>query len=105
VQTPAEVPSGALRGETARSPRPPELSAGSRRALWRYAGLTRNGDGLRTLAADDHPLVRLIAAAALTREESRGAHRRLDFPARDPAMEGRHITLAAGGAPSTEMWT
>jgi L-aspartate oxidase len=48
--------------------------------------------------------VRLIATAALAREESRGAHRRLDFPDRDPTMEGRHITLTAGHPPVTEAW-
>jgi L-aspartate oxidase len=85
--------------------RPPELSAGSRRALWRYAGLTRDGAGLRSLAADEHPLVRLIATAALARQESRGAHLRLDFPERDPAMEGRHITLTERRAPTTESWS
>ncbi len=49
--------------------------------------------------------MRLIATAALAREESRGAHLRLDFPERDPAMEGRHITLTAGHAPATETWS
>ena len=86
-------------------PAPAELSAASRRALWRYAGLQRDGDGLRTLAGDEHPLVRLIATAALTREESRGAHLRLDFPERDPAMEGRHVMLEQSHDPTLEDWS
>ncbi len=85
--------------------RPVELSAASRRALWRYAGLERDGEGLHALAGDEHPLVRLIATAALARQESRGAHLRLDFPERDPAMEGRHVTLTERGAPTLESWS
>ncbi len=88
----------------ARDQSPAELSASSRDALWRHAGLQRDGPGLRTLAGDDHPLVRLIATAALRREESRGAHLRLDFPQRDPTMEGRHVTLAQSHDPSLESW-
>jgi L-aspartate oxidase len=84
---------------------PAEISASSRDALWRYAGLQRDGPGLRTLAGDEHPLVRLIATAALTREESRGAHLRLDFPQRDPTMEGRHITLQQSRQPTLENWS
>jgi hypothetical protein len=84
---------------------PAGLSASSRDALWRYAGLQRDGPGLRTLAGDEHPLVRLIATAALTREESRGAHLRLDFPQRDPTMEGRHVTLEQSHQPSLESWS
>jgi L-aspartate oxidase len=85
---------------------PPDatLSAEARADLWRDAGLTRDGDGLRRLAAHSHPLVRLIAEGALAREESRGAHRRLDFPDLDPAMDGRHVTLVRRGKPQTQTW-
>ena len=85
---------------------PPELaiSAESRAALWRFGGLERDGDGLRTLARDAHPLVRLIAAAALAREESRGAHLRLDFPALDSALDLRHVTLTQDTAPALATW-
>ena len=65
----------------------------SREALWRYAGLERDRDGLAQLADDPHPLVRLIAASALARTESRGAHRRRDYPELDPALDGRHVTV------------
>jgi L-aspartate oxidase len=86
-------------------PPEPAISPQSRAALWRYAGLERDGDGLRRLAADEHPLVRLIARSALAREESRGAHQRLDFPALDPALDGRHVTLTSGGDPVLVSWS
>lgn len=62
--------------------------------MWRDAGLQRNRDGLTRAAAElattrmPRPgedanllqLARLVVAAALSREESRGAHFRSDFP-------------------------
>jgi L-aspartate oxidase len=84
--------------------RPPALTAETRGALWRYAGLERSGDGLRTLAADPYPLARLIARCALAREESRGAHLRTDFPDRNPALDGVHVMLAHGAEPRLEHW-
>ena len=82
----------------------PSLSQHSREALWQYAGLERDGDGLLALAEDPHPLVRLIASSALARTESRGAHQRRDFPARDPAFDGRHVTLERDGAIELAGW-
>ena len=38
-----------------------------------------------------------IAAAALRREESRGAHFRADFPSTDPALDGRHLLRVGAG--------
>ncbi len=84
------------------APRGP--SAATRTALWRYAGLERDGDGLRILAADPHPLARLIGSCALLRAESRGAHRRSDHPATDPALDGRHVTVAESREPHFEHW-
>lgn len=75
------------------SERPPELTDASRRALWENAGLSRDAAGLGELTENPHPLVRLIAAAALARTESRGSHRRRDFPHIDPALDERHVTL------------
>jgi L-aspartate oxidase len=83
---------------------PPTLTPASRQALWLRAGIERNATGLRELAADPHPLVRLIADSALTRTESRGAHLRTDFPERDPRLDGRHVTVRAGESPYFETW-
>jgi len=77
----------------------------TREALWRHAGLTRDAAGLAALAGDPHPLARLVAACAILREESRGAHFRSDFPATDPALDGHHAVVRDGGAPTFEPWT
>lgn len=84
--------------------RPPPLSAASRQALWDHAGLERSASGLRRLAGDPYPLVRMVAAAALAREESRGAHQRQDFPETDPLLAGRHVVTRGQAAPALERW-
>ena len=84
---------------------PQPISAAGREALWRHAGLERDGDGLRELTADRHPLVRLIARCGLARTESRGAHQRRDFPDRDPRFDGAHVTIGADGEPVLQDWT
>ncbi len=89
-----------------RAPLPkPQLTGASRAALWRDAGLRRDATGLRRLLDDPHPLVRLIARAALAREESRGAHLRTDFPQLDPELDGRHVTLAGDREPELQRWS
>ena len=83
----------------------PELTAASRDALWQHAGIERDADGLRTLARrEPHPLVRLVAACALAREESRGAHLRRDFPQRKPALDEHHTVVRGADAPVLEHW-
>jgi L-aspartate oxidase len=78
----------------------PEL----RRAFWRDAGLVRDRAGLDRLRRSDHPIARLVAESALTREESRGAHFRADFPDQDPHFEA-HVVLRPGQEPVLERWT
>jgi L-aspartate oxidase len=84
------------------SPVPP---AGTRAALWRLAGLQRTAEGLRELSDDPFPLARMIAACALAREESRGAHQRLDFPETDPQLDLTHAVVRGEAAELTlEKW-
>jgi L-aspartate oxidase len=87
--------------ETGPNPVPPPTT---RAALWRLAGLERTAADLRELAGDPFPLARTIAAAALARDESRGAHQRRDRPAADPAFDARHVVVR-DGSPRTETWT
>jgi L-aspartate oxidase len=77
----------------ARAPEP--VDAQTREALWRDAGISRSEEGLRRLLGDAHPLARMIARSALAREESRGAHTRLDHPAQDAAFDRRHAVVRA----------
>ena len=73
-------------------------------ALWRDAGITRTRAGLERLAGDPHPLARLVAACALRREESRGAHQRADVPATDPALDHHHTEIGPDEAPRLAHW-
>jgi L-aspartate oxidase len=83
---------------------PPAPTPATREALWQNAGLERDAAGLETLLDDPHPLARLIAQCALTRRESRGAHRRRDYPETDPALDGLHITVKANAEPEFKVW-
>ncbi len=106
--------------EPARTAATPEAAterwiAELRQTMWRYAGLLRDADGLQqALRALDalqaamprglyrravearnlHLVAQLIVAAALARNESRGAHFRNDFPKRDAAAE--HSVMRQG---------
>ena len=79
--------------------RPAELTI--RKTMWERVGLFRDARGL-TAALDEfgaprddessvQTVGRLIARAALRREESRGGHYRLDFPAKDDARWKRRV--------------
>jgi L-aspartate oxidase len=83
---------------------PPLVNAATREALWQDAGIERSAEGLARLAADPHPLARTIAACAAERHESRGAHRRVEYPETNPALEHRHIAIGAEGELTWETW-
>jgi L-aspartate oxidase len=93
------------RGQSAPAGPPSTPSEKTRAALWRHAGLVRDAQGLELLLEDEHILARLVARAALARQESRGCHLRSDFPALEPEMEERHIVLRSGAeGPVLERW-
>ena len=81
--------------------RPP--TAETRAAVWRWAGPQREQGGLERLLADPYPLARMIARS-LERQESRGAHRRVDFPLPDSALDGSHLVVVADGEDRLERW-
>ncbi|MFM8763174.1 MAG: aspartate oxidase, partial [Solirubrobacterales bacterium] len=81
----------------------PLPDASTREAVWRLAGIVRDREGLELLLDDPHPLAGMIAACALAREESRGAHLRSDFPQVDPALDGHHTVIGDSG-PRLTAW-
>jgi L-aspartate oxidase len=90
----------------AAEPVAPAPTRETRRLVWQLAGLERNADGLRRLLEDEHPLARLVAACALAREETRGAHARAEFSEPDAALDGRHTVLPAGSnTPAFILWS
>jgi L-aspartate oxidase len=87
-------------GDAGDPPEPPSWRfdpppAETREAVWELAGPLRSADRLERLLSDPYPLARLIARFALEREESRGSHRRLEFPQANPELDGLH--LVCGG--------
>jgi L-aspartate oxidase len=94
---PARLPD--IPAATAPEPVTPEL----RSALWRDCGLIRDAAGLRHLLDVPHLLTRLVAETALTREESRGSHFRVDFPAESETFE-RHVVLRQEMGTNLETW-
>ncbi len=83
---------------------PPAANAETRAAMWRDAGIERSAEGLQRLTRDPHPLARMIARCALERNESRGAHRRVEHPAADPGCEHRHVVVGTEGELTWETW-
>ena len=94
----------ASRGHRLVTAGPLEPSAQTRARVWRHAGLERDADGLGQLLEDEHPLARMVAASALAREESRGAHQRRDRPRTDPGLDLHHAVLAPAAEPRFELW-
>jgi L-aspartate oxidase len=83
----------------------PAPTRATREAMWRHAGLERTAGNLRPLLDDPHPLARLIAAGAIAREETRGAHARTEFPEPDPKLDGVHTLIdPRGEVPRFEAW-
>ncbi len=102
---PAPAPATEQELEALRALSPPALAdASTRAALWRDAGIVRSSEGLDRLLSDPHPLARLIAGCALTRTESRGAHRRSDYPERDPGLDHRHAVVSHEHAVDWQTW-
>jgi L-aspartate oxidase len=105
-ETPPELaPANARDIETLQSlPGPVAASASTRAALWQDAGIVRSQEGLKRLLDDPHPLARLIARCALARAESRGAHLRVEYPERDPALDQRHAVIGREESISWQTW-
>jgi L-aspartate oxidase len=93
---------GADAGADPDAPEPP--GEGTRAALWEHAGLRRDAAGLSELLDDPYPLARLIAAACLAREESRGAHQRSDHPDTDRSLDLMHTLVGDDTTPRFERW-
>ncbi|HEX8731482.1 MAG TPA: L-aspartate oxidase, partial [Ktedonobacterales bacterium] len=94
-----------------------DVRAEAQSVMWRFVSLRRDAEGLtaalerlRALAAggpyDPETANMLLVAqgvtlAALSRDESRGGHYRVDFPQRDTSRDGRHTMLWPTQAPTT----
>ncbi len=98
------MPSEAELQALASAPEPMSAGAETRAALWREAGVFRTGESLERLAADPHPLARLIARCALARTESRGAHLRTDHPATEPEFDLRHAVVSGEDGLDWQTW-
>lgn len=78
----------------------------TREAVWQLAGLERTQANLERLLEDPYPLARLVAASALHRHETRGAHGRAEYPETDPHLDAHHTILDPGSeTPRYEAWT
>jgi L-aspartate oxidase len=64
----------------------------------------RQQSRLEHLTEDPYPLARAIGAVALARQESRGGHRRSDFPATDASMDGVHLIYHPDGSIEPRRW-
>ena len=103
--TPASPRSHPAAAAATTEPLPPLPDATLRAAVWAGAGIVREAEGLRSLLAAGHPLVQLVAAAALARRETRGCHVRVDFPDQDPSFDGRHLVVGPEGTFHVEQWS
>jgi L-aspartate oxidase len=101
-----ELPDGPPRGSAPPAPKwrfqPPTVATRDR--LWRLAGPQRTAADLSEMLDDAYPPARMIAASALLRAESRGVHRRSDFPNRDTALDGTHTVIDPSGEARLQIW-
>ena len=100
----AAKPSAAELQALSSAPEPMNAGAETRAALWREAGIFRDGESLQRLASDHHPLARLIARGALARTESRGAHLRTDHPATEAEFDLRHAVVRGEDELDWQTW-
>jgi len=82
----------------------PAPADATRAAVWELAGPSRDEERLTRLLDDPYPVAAMIATSALARRESRGVHRRSDFPRSDPALDLHHNVIAADGSVRLERW-
>ena len=101
---PSATPTAAQLDELVELPGPPVAQPSTRAALWEHAGIVRDAPSLSRLLEDPHPLARMIARCAIAREESRGAHVRLEYPEPNPALERHHVEVRDGEALSWQSW-
>src|SRR5207253_679448 len=97
------VPSRHVRGSDPRTGPEEPVTDEIRRRMWQDCGLVRDAAGLERLLTAPHPFARLVARSALEREESRGSHSRVDFPAESDRFAG-HVVLRPGSEPTVETW-
>jgi len=76
----------------------------TRATVWELAGPIREEGGLEQLVGDPYPLAAAIGKTALARRESRGGHRRSDFPETDRTLDRTHLILKPDGSLATETW-
>ena len=116
LKTPSQHPSvanaKAAIGNNGQSPETEKFIAKVQSLMWQYVGVVRDGKGLRQVVSELSTLQPpagdrraceaanilqaglLIARSALAREESRGAHYRLDFPLKNDAKFHKHSVVS-----------
>jgi L-aspartate oxidase len=109
-----EEEDAAAEGALGKSASSPMVQAELRQKMWEQAGLLRDAAGLKEMqqwltqkfdslpdgtnregveARNIHAVASLIVQGSLAREESRGAHFRTDFPARDDTRFQKHSVI------------